>query len=190
MDYRYQGERDTFTILGIDPGSETIGYATIEAKIQTLEIVDVQAFTITGSKLDAFSVREAEIHSERYARISAHRIMLARILEEHDPLAVACESPFFNPRRPGAFGVLMEVLTAIQETVKEWDVFKVVHLVDPPTAKKALGAAGNAKKPEVAEAFQKLTCLHYPGTEGLDEHSIDALAVAYQQYTLYVTSRL
>ena len=187
---RYPDTRDTFTILGIDPGSETLGYGVIEAKINTLEIVNAEAFTVIGSKSPYFCISDSALVHDRYARINAHKETLLHILNTYDPLAVSCESPFFNMRRPNAFGVLMEVLTAIQDTVVLWDPWKPVLLVDPPTAKKSFGAPGNADKSKMAEAFGRLPQLHYPGTQCLDEHSIDGLAMAYHQYCIYTPSRL
>ena len=186
----YPDDRDTFTILGVDPGSETVGYAIIEVGIKSLDIVNATAFTVTGSKLPQLCYTDTELYHDRYARIQAHRDAFKRILETLDPLAKVCESPFFNPRRPSAFGVLMEVVAAIQETVRLWDNWKSVKFVDPPTAKKSFGAAGNAGKPDMAIAYQKLSQLHFPGTMNLDEHSIDALAIAYNQYCIYKSTRL
>jgi Holliday junction resolvasome RuvABC endonuclease subunit len=55
-------------------------------------------------------------------------------------------------------------------------------MIDPPSVKKAVGATSHAKKDEVKAALARLPDLNYNGPvplEMLDEHSIDALAVAY-----------
>ena len=66
----------------------------------------------------------------------------------------------------------------VKYAVYDWDSTVPVVFIDPPTVKKAFKAAGN-KKEQMSEALSKLAELQFPGTENLDEHSVDALAVAY-----------
>jgi Holliday junction resolvasome RuvABC endonuclease subunit len=57
-----------------------------------------------------------------------------------------------------------------------------LDLVDPPTAKKAIGAKGNAKKEDVLRAMEKIPELVEnceTTLKDLDEHSLDSMAIAY-----------
>lgn len=173
----------TTSIVGIDPGSETLGLGIIEFNIDTFEIVQSTAFTFTGSKMFDDDSWLASSHGNRTARIAAHKDNLVYQLTQINPVCVACESPFYNPRRPNAYGVLVEVLTMIRQAVIEYDRWKSLYLIDPPTVKKSVGAAGNADKIKMLEAISNLTNLRLVCSPSLlDEHSIDALAVAYCRY--------
>lgn len=173
----------TTNIVGIDPGSETLGLSVIEIDIDTLQIVKSSACTFVGSKMFDDSSWLATSHSNRVARIAAHKQNLVYQLRKIDPICIACESPFYNPRRPNAYGVLVEVLTMIRDAVIEYDVWKTLYLIDPPTVKKSVGAAGNADKIKMLEAVINLKSLNLNcDPSSLDEHSIDALAVAYCRY--------
>lgn len=175
----------TSTIIGIDPGSETLGVAVITFDIDSMKIVNTQAKTFIGSRIVDIDNWQGEIHGDRLGRIQAHKRNLLSIFINAVPISIACESPFYSQRRPSAFGVLMEVLTAIREAVLEYDSWKSLFIIDPPTVKKAVGAAGNGDKHKVREKVISLKELCYLGEtsiEELDEHSIDAIAVAYCRF--------
>lgn len=175
---------DVASIIGIDPGSEHIGIARIDFNVVTLDIVRTMAQTFVGSKLSFMNKWIAETHSDRFARIEAHKRNLHLVLNECRPVVVACESPFFNALRPNAFQVLVEVLTALKYTCYEYDPELLFTMIDPPSAKKAVGAKGNAKKEDMRTAVLQLPDLCFAGTTPLhflDEHSIDSIAIAYSK---------
>lgn len=174
---------DVATIVGIDPGSETLGICLMSFNVTTLEIVSTQAQTYIGSKL-GMSRWILDYQSERFARIHAHKANLGRILLYKRPITVACESPFYSSRRPGAFSALTEVISALRYACFEYDPRLPFTLIDPPSAKIAVGAKGNSKKEQVQEAVLKLPDLNYIGEvplAQLDEHSIDSIAIAYSK---------
>lgn len=181
----------TASIIGIDPGSETLGLAVLEFDIDTLQIVSSRAQTFVGSKMYQQDNWLSTCHSARVARIQTHKDNLISIFRQVDPLQIACESPFYNPRRPNAYGVLVEVLTMIRNAVIEYDVWKSLYLIDPPTVKKSIGAPGNADKNKMMECICNLPGLNFMdpvGLQNIDEHSVDALAVAYCRYLNLVKS--
>lgn len=174
-------------IVGIDPGSQTLGVAVIEVDIVTCKIMSTQACTFTGDKLYRPDDHYAQVHGDKFYRIDKHRENLTAVFQYVRPVAICCESPFYSQRRPSAFGVLMEVLTAINEAVKDYHGGMNLHVVDPPNVKKAVGAKGNADKVAVKLAVLGLNDLNFLGClHQLDEHSIDAIAVAYFQYKTLV----
>ena len=174
-------------VIGIDPGSETLGVACLSLDARTLEIVNTQAMTFVGSKLGMNELME-NVHSARFARIAAHQQNLKNIFGQLLPVAVVCESPFYNPRRPGAFAPLVETLDAIRRAVWEYDQMLPLDMVDPPTVKRSVGAKGNADKDVMKQHVLALPDLNFTGLiplHLLDEHSIDAIAVAYSKIQLY-----
>jgi len=174
---------DVATIVGIDPGSETLGLCLMSFSVTTLEIISTQAQTFVGTKL-GMSRWILDYQTERFARIHAHKLNLGRILVQYHPLTVTCESPFYSSRRPGAFSALTEVISALRYACFEYDPRLPFALIDPPSAKMAVGAKGNAKKEQVQQAVMELKDLNFVGDTPLhllDEHSIDSIAIAYSK---------
>lgn len=180
------------SIVGIDPGTEMLGIAVLVFDVSTFEILSVQADTYKGSRLPG-SEWAAYIHSDRYKRIASHKANLIEILNHYRPLFVSCESPFYNQKRPSAYGALTEIICAIREAVNVYDVWKPLYLIDPPSVKKAVNAAGNAGKDAVKASIlqiKELTQVCSKTIEEMDEHSIDAMAVAYAQYVTCRSAKL
>ncbi|MFL9998872.1 hypothetical protein PQR34_46825 [Paraburkholderia sediminicola] len=119
----------------------------------------------------------------RLGRISANQESLYWLFRETRPFAVGAESAFISRRRPSAYGALVEVLCSIRYALYRYDPWKVLRTYDPITVKMAVGASSFQGKSPMREAL-----LDYPGLmeiytgttpfEDLDDHAIDALAVA------------
>lgn len=168
-------------LVSLDPGSETLGVADFYVNVNTFEIVGCAARTFKGTKL-SISPWIMENQSPQFARIHAHYLNLLSFLEDRKPFAVASESPFFSKKFPQAFAPLVLTLDAITRAMRAYDAWVPLTRIDPPTVKKAVGAPGNAGKPEMRKAVLGLKDLNYNGAlpiDILDEHSIDALAVGY-----------
>lgn len=180
--------KDYFSIVGIDPGSDTMGISEVRVDITTMQIVQTSAWTIKGSKMANEDSWLSVMHSFRLARIRALKETLIHTFNDIDPTVITCESPFYNPRRPNAYGVLVEVLTAVRDAVIEYDIWKPLYLIDPSSIKKSVSAPGNADKNVMKTMVCKLNeqgVLKYSGKveiQDLDEHSIDAIATAYCKY--------
>jgi len=175
------------SIVGLDPGTDTLGVGIITFDVRTLWIDHTSALTLKGSKcrMDPMMI---ESHSERFARINTLGLNILDILRYHRPVAVVCESPFFNSKRPQAFAALIEATAMIRQTVWEYDRTIGLDLVDPPSVKQAVGAKGNAGKDDVHKAVLQIGELNFRGLlplSSLDEHSIDAIAVAYSKLIEY-----
>jgi Holliday junction resolvasome RuvABC endonuclease subunit len=175
-------------IIGIDPGSTTLGFSVLEYDARTLKIIRTYALTFNAGKMK-LSDLDIESHSERYARIYELMEALYDKFVELQPTFVICESPFMAMRRPQAYGALVEVVFAIRSALRKYDPTMSLDLIDPPSAKNAVGAAGNAKKEQVQAALMKLLPeLHFDESLSeapfakLDEHSVDGTAIAYSRW--------
>lgn len=175
-------------IVGIDPGSTTLGFSIIEYDARTYEIIRTYAHTFNAGKM---ILNDLDIlnHSERYARIYELMDVIYDEFVILHPTFVICESPFMAMRRPQAYGALVEVVFAIRSALRKYDPTMQLDLIDPPRAKNAVGAAGNAKKEQVQAALRKiLPALHYDARlsgksfDDLDEHSVDGIAIAYSRW--------
>ncbi len=179
------GSPPVVSVIGLDPGSHSLGVGILMLDARTLQIVGSEALTLNGDRLAGKNSWMAEVYGDRIARITAMRDTLIAIFRHHQPLDIATESPFYSQRRPQAFSALTEVICAIRDAVMQYDSWKTLYSIDPPTVKMAVGAAGNAPKEIMKEKILGLACLRYNGEiplHHLDEHSIDALAVAYCRY--------
>lgn len=178
-------------LIGIDPGSETIGISKIELNTVSLDIISIDADTFIASKLP-FNLIDQLTNGDRYAKIRALSNHLSYLFDKYNPIAVCCESPFYNSRMPAAFGSLTEVLCAIRQALEKYDPWQKLQLLDPPNVKKAVGAKGNADKDQMRQAISKhseiFPCL-LKSIDQYDEHSLDSIAVAYSFYTKYVNQQ-
>lgn len=169
------------TIVGIDPGTTKLGFALLHYNVDNFEIVGCEAETLLGEKLPGSDWLES-MYGSRFRRIEAYRSALKYRFDIANPVIIASESPFINVKRPAAYGALTEIVYAIKLAVVEHNSWRPLHLLPPSMVKNAVGAKGNADKDAMRIALNKLfviasTCTK--DTSQLDEHSIDALAVAY-----------
>lgn len=178
------------SILGIDPGSTNLGIAILNFELFSKEIISTEAFTINADRLVLNNSWLSENYDNKTARITALREKLLYILDYYDPVAIACESPFYNPKRPQAYGVLVEVLAMIRSVVIEHDDWKKLHMIDPSSVKQAVGAPGNANKETMAYHIGRMNQLNILRECVLDEHSVDATAVAYCKYIRLVKNEV
>lgn len=178
------------SIVGLDPGSETLGAAVLYVDMLSWQIIGSEAYTFKGSKLAGKDDWTTEVHGNRLGRIAAHEENLLAFFRYYRPLAIASESPFFNRLHPSAFGPLMEVISAIRSAAMQYDLWKQVYLIDPPSVKNAVGVHGGRGGEEGKRLMKQAVLVlapvfRYSGPtplDQLDEHSIDALAVAYCRY--------
>jgi Holliday junction resolvasome RuvABC endonuclease subunit len=175
---------DAFNMLSLDPGTETLGHAIIQVHCESLEIVNAEAWTVHASKLPYLSEWNASLYHDRFARIQALKQSLLKTLEIYNPSIVACESPFYNPRRPNAFEALLDVLFAIRETVFQWNPNISIAFITPSLAKKSIGVSGQSgDKDLVIKTILAHEKFKYLQLDGIDQHSADAMAVGYCRYT-------
>ncbi|BAW19060.1 putative crossover junction endodeoxyribonuclease RuvC [Ralstonia phage RP31] len=177
-------------IVGIDPGSTTLGCTLLEYDVRTMEILRLCAYTFNADKmrLDDLTVLN---HSERYARIIELSEALYNVFLNVRPNFIISESPFLKRRFPQAFAVLTEVVFGIRMAVRKYDPTMQLDLVDPPTAKKAVGIVGKEdmkSKTKVHECLKKLILPKFDAAHSaaefaeLDEHSTDSGAIAYYKW--------
>lgn len=183
------GASPIVTIIGLDPGSYNLGVAVLHFNIETLQVVGVEAWTLKGDKLARQAPWVTDIHGDLEGRIQAILERFTITLNYFQPFLVASESPFINKKFPQAGLVLTRVVASVRQALMRHDVWKPLEFIDPPTVKNAVGVKGNRGgkegKEDMKVAVSKLAIegvLPYTGSVPLlelDEHSIDAIAVAY-----------
>lgn len=177
-----------FRVVGIDPGTETLGFGVLDLYLTTGEVRIAHAETLDLVKLVSDFRHEEKVHGARTARLMALEERLFIYFEHYQPHAICSESPYMG-RFPQAFAALTECVSFVRRAVVRYDRYMPLELVDPPTAKKAVGVVvkRGITKDDVKIALEKLAlnCADGVDLQALDEHSIDALAVAYHQALVY-----
>lgn len=174
----------TAWIMGIDPGSDTLGVGLLEVDARYGGIVSSHAETVEGSRLPG-SRWMREDYTDLQQRIYSLELYLTSTMQQYQPIAIACESPFINKRFPQAGLVLTQVTSMIRRVAMQYSPWVPMYFIDPPTVKNAVGAKGNAGKEEVQAAMMlipELANTAHPPIMSLDEHSVDGTAVAFAYY--------
>ncbi len=171
------------TLISIDPGLNNVGVAIYKIELlPVFKICRIEAFTLSAPRLVDDCGLDDEDYSER--TIKRHVILrhFKKILENHTPDIVVCESPFFNPKMPSSFAVLTEVVASLFDQVILFNSRCQFSVLAPKLVKKTFSIAGKKGKDVVKEAVAAvslLTDVLVNDIDGLDEHSIDAIAVGY-----------
>lgn len=163
-----------------------MGVAVIDLELLTgtKTIVDVRTFDADKSLVHYRNA--VNVYGERTARLLAHEHGLATYFHLYRPHAIISESPYMG-RFPQAFAALTECVTAIRRAVMTYDRFMPLHMADPMTVKAAVGIVSKGRKDKAALSKENVKAavlqqpLLNPGgfdLNALDEHSIDAIAVA------------
>jgi len=179
--YHLPDDHPTLKIVGMDPGVTTFGLCLLTVSIPDLQVLSVQAQTLRLDKI-SWTHTNMLIHGFRLAKIMALQRLLTEYYHNVQPDVIATESPYINPQRPDAYGALMEVMTHVRMAVVHYDRCMTLQKVTPSQVKNAVGAKGGSDKISVQEGItqvEELKNKFLPAVEGLDEHSIDASAVAY-----------
>lgn len=172
-------------ILGIDNGTNTVGFALLECNVRTGHVTVIDAFTLEAKKI---SHRYGDLfvnHDELHCRMLGISDTLRDVLHHYNPDVVCVESPFDYPGRADAFAKLSVVLSHLRFTVYAFDPLITFTTVTPMEAKKAVGAGTyiGGKEP-IRDAVSRLHDVTYANgvcTSVLDEHGIDAIAVGYTE---------
>jgi crossover junction endodeoxyribonuclease RuvC len=146
-------------VLGIDPGTRSVGFGVVDAE---------------GSRLRPVTfgvVAPGRMKGDLPARLHAIHLGLREAIREHAPDAVAIEEAFYGKSVQSALrigeGRGVALLAAAAEGVP-------VHQYPPATVKKAVTGSGNAHKSQVGRMVRVLLSL----SGDLPEDAADALAVA------------
>lgn len=173
-----------YRIVGIDPGTDTVGFAVIDLDLVTGNMAIGEVHTLVGSEHLKYYRRRCATHGARFVRLQLIKESLIEGFLVQQPDAVICESPYFNPRRPGAFYALVEAVSTVKEAVYEYRDDLACLFVDPAKAKANIGVSGKSgDKEAIGPALAQATYLkglpRFAALPYWDEHSRDALAIAY-----------
>lgn len=165
-------------IFGVDPGTDRLGTALLTVDLVTGRIRIAKAKTLGASKAPSRYPVVAEYHGDRIAKHHFLRDELYSMFVEDEPHWVISESPFMG-KFAQAFESLVQVVYNLRLALFEYDPIAPLHVIDPPSVKLAVGARGRSDKDVMKVAVMKLDVECDIVLSDLDEHAIDAIAVAY-----------
>lgn len=147
-------------VLGIDPGTVSIGYALLEGGAPEPRLLKAGLVDITSS-----------VNHKRLEELSAH---IRLLIDNWKPSVLAIERLFFSKNQKTAMAVA-EARGAILLTASLARL--MVYEYTPLEIKKAVTGNGGSDK----SSLQKMVRLTLPGTKDLeikDDNVFDAIAVA------------
>lgn len=155
-------------ILGIDPGTNVMGYGLIKVKGNKAEMIMMGVIEL--SKYDSHYLRLGKI----FTRVTS-------IIEEYKPDEMAIEAPFFGKNVQSMLKLGRAQGVAITAAIMR-DI--PVHEYEPRKIKIAITGNGNASKEQVAGMLQRM--LHIPKDDmNVQLDATDALGAAYCHFIQY-----
>jgi Holliday junction resolvasome RuvABC endonuclease subunit len=172
-----------YRIVGIDPGTDTLGVSVLDLDLADGSISLVTSQTFHGSKLIRGYQEMEETMGARFARLHVLEQLLVDAFHEEQPHSIISESPYFNSRRPQAYGALVEAMAMIGRAVYRYHSRMPLLTVDPASNKANLKVSGKSGDKELMKAavLKQADILnpHHIDLAQLDEHSIDSASVGY-----------
>lgn len=155
--------KDKYKILGVDPGTNILGYAIIEVDHRELKLVDLGVFKL-------------QHHPDHQTKLKEIFLQLQEIIETYQPSALAIEAPFYGKNVQSmlklgrAQGVCMAAAMTMGLDIAEYA---------PKKIKKSITGNGNAAKEQVSAMVDQILKTKIT-TKYLD--ATDALATAITHY--------
>ena len=176
-----------YRILCIDPGTETLGVSVLGYDVETNVPGVIAGITLHAERLARRNL-VSFLHGDRFARNMALFRALVELCEEYQIHSAVIESPWLG-KFAETFAALTECCFICKQAVYTYDPTIVLHKVDPPTAKLAVGAVTTKedRKGPVRDAVLALglSCSKDFDMLEFSEHVIDSIAVGYWYYRIH-----
>lgn len=169
-------------IVGIDPGTNFTGVAIFSISLPYLKIEKIDTVLIDVNGLENPLITGTDLQH----RLFKIHSWLTDILKFYNPFTVSIESPFINPRRPGAVIPLAQVLFCLEHAVRMYSPYIHLGKFPPSNVKNAIGVKGGEHKLPMLEALLRIKEINDKvNPKTLSEHEIDACAIAYAQLQVF-----
>ena len=131
---------DTYRLLGVDPGTNQLGYAILEIRGKKVSVV----------KMDTLRMQLLADHKEKLAHIFN---MISRVIDQYRPIEMAIEAPFFGKNVQS-----MLKLGRAQGVAMAAGMTKNLEITEysPKKVKLAVTGNGNASKEQVAAMIDNI----------------------------------
>ena len=167
-------------MLGIDPGTRFLGLCLTE--ILNDKINKISAITVNVEKLDMNETIKSK-YGESTSRIYAVCDLLKKYISDNEVDMVVIETPYFDFKRPVAFGILTQLFTMIRNVIITDFPYLPFLLLQPSLVKMAVGATAHDKKDKVRESVKNnKEITEKIDITDLDDDAIDAIAITYAMF--------
>lgn len=167
-------------VLGIDPGTSSLGVSIINYDLTARKCYLLEAMTLEADRLKGGRIIN-DVHGNSYSRMYWMSSEIYRILSEYGITEVYCEAPYLR-KFPQAFAKLTECVNMVRSTVLHYSCAVPFTTIDPATVKMSVGVGGrDGDKSHMLEALHRTDIIipTHDFYSTLDEHAVDATAVAY-----------
>jgi crossover junction endodeoxyribonuclease RuvC len=153
----------SYKILGVDPGTNILGYAVLEVDGKALKVIN-------------FGVFHLEKYEDHHEKLKEIFLQLQEIIETYLPKQLAIEAPFYGKNVQSmlklgrAQGVAMAAAMTMGLEIQEYA---------PKKIKQSITGNGNASKEQVAAMLESILKIKI-SSKHLD--ATDALGVAVTHY--------
>lgn len=177
----FDNDNKVIRLIGIDPGSTSLGVSVFEREIDTNKIALLWASTMKGNPFIRQYENMAELNGKRFAKMYGYKCTLLNFFSNWQPNDIVCEGSYMK-EFPAAYAALTEIVLTIRLAALEYRSDMAVSIIDPATIKKNIGVKGNSgDKDLIKKKVKELKINFYQpqSFESLDEHALDAIAIGY-----------
>lgn len=170
-----------FNIMGVDPGSRTVGVTILTVRPSGNTTVDL--------KLDVVGVRTLTLYIDSsglgiHDNIVDRTEKLARLIKGiyyvYKPSMVAIESSFVNLSRMGAVIPLTKAIHTIESTIVGIDKYAKIVTIPPGIIKKVFGSSQKGKDAVLIAIKKKKHLVELmEDVDKVTDHEIDSVAIAF-----------
>lgn len=170
-------------ILGIDPGTDTLGIAVVDVDLDTKEYKLMYGHTFHAAKYISLYPEMVQARGSRDVRLMVLRQKLIEAFVLAEPELIAAESPFLQRGKVSAFEALVECYAMMRDAVWAYSSQITLQRIDPVTVKNYVGVShkGTDKSDvhRAVNAIYKDRCSEHVDLSSFDEHANDAVAVCH-----------
>lgn len=174
-------EGQQYRFMGIDPGTYSLGVSVGENDGCSNKLIIVYANTFNITKMIRQYESVSEIHGERVARLYAIQKTIAHLCKAWRPIHVTSEGPYLG-QHAQPYAALVECVSSIRRGLMDYQHNMPLQIIDPATVKtyvKVSGKSGDKSLMTKGIQLQERLDISKINIDTLDEHSIDAIAIAY-----------
>jgi len=165
---------DTIRIIGIDPGTTTVGVAIVDVTLE-YKIVNIETILI-----DAKYVNVNNNYTSLYNRLSYIENRIYEIIQTYRPHMVSHENAFLFHMRPGAYGPLSQSILAITNGIYKANPYMYIQGFAPKYIKKIFSDKGTSDKDGMLSYMRGINEItDLINIERISEHEIDAIAIVF-----------
>lgn len=174
---------NSIRVIALDPGLSIASWTVLDLKTDTQKIT-VNRFGSISPNREASLVAvkdQVEFYGKRLISLRFLQDSIRELMGEFNPMYIASEDAFYNPKFPSAYVALVEWITTVRMLLFN-EYKKPLYMVQTRVAKQCIFGNGAGTKANIQEAIfnkEDLVFKQKKQAYSLNEHEADAIAVGY-----------